>query len=152
MAEQQARPEVTERRCNWPYGLWAQGQGVGGGRRRVGPGKSPDWSEQKIELFGDGLIEQTPHCTDAFTPVSISHFTPGLLADRMRSAASPHPQIRNQQPVKPQPVKRGYSVLSVATVSPPAPSPLSTIPLLSPAPPTHTHVAPSPATAWCYYR
>lgn len=66
----------------------------------------------------DSLIERRPHCTDVFTPVSISHFTPGLSPDRICSATSFYPQIHNRQP----PVKRGYSALSIAT-SPPSPSP-----------------------------
>lgn len=38
------RPEVTERHCSWPYGLRAEGQRVGG-RRGVGTGKLPEWSD-----------------------------------------------------------------------------------------------------------
>lgn len=87
----------------------------------LAPGSYLNGRMQEIELFGDGLIERPPHCTDAFTPVSISHFTPGLLPDRICSATSFYPQIHNQQP----PVKGGYSVLSVATLPPTAPSPLS---------------------------
>lgn len=93
----------------------------------------------------DSLIERRPHCTDVFTPVSISHFTPGLSPDRICSATSFYPQIHNRQP----PVKRGYSALSIAT-SPPSPSPslkplspVSLPPLLPPL---------SPSLPCCYQR
>lgn len=105
-------------------GSGARGQGVGG-RRVVGTGKPPEWPQQEIELLGDALIGQPPHCTDAFTPVSISHFTPGLLPDRMCSASSFYPQISQSAATS----QRGYGVCYLSPPSPlfanPPPSPAS---------------------------
>lgn len=98
----------------------------------MAPGSHQNGRSRRLNYLetGNSLIEQRPHCTDVFTPVSISHFTPGLLPDRICSATSFYPQIHNRQP----PVKRGYSALSITTLPPAAPSPLSPNPLLSTPP------------------
>lgn len=108
------RDTVAGHMGSGPEGSERVDAGVGTG------GKLAEWSERKIELFGrigDRLIKRQPHRADVFTPVSISHFTPGLLPDRMCAATSFYPQIHNHPP----PVKGGYSALSITTLPPAAP-------------------------------
>lgn len=75
-------------------GSGALGQRVGG-RPALAPGSYQNGQSRRLNYSetGDSLIEQRPHCTDVFTPVSISHFTPGLLPDRICSGTSFYPRF-----------------------------------------------------------